>query len=111
MPHTLISGATNSGKSVCANAIIISLLMNYRPDEVQLIMVDLKRVEMLFYVDIPHLLCPIITEADHVGVMLEKLYKRMMDRFDIFAKTGVKNIGTYNRLQVENNQPKMPLLS
>ena len=110
MPHTLISGATNSGKSVCANAIIISLLMNYRPDEVQLIMVDLKRVEMLFYVDIPHLLCPIITEADHVGVMLEKLYKRMMDRFDIFAKTGVKNIGTYNRLQVENNQPKMPFI-
>lgn len=110
MPHTLISGATNSGKSVCVNTIIVSLLMRYKPNEVQLIMVDLKRVELLFYVDLPHLMCPIITKAEHVTVMLEKLHKRMMDRFDTFAIVGVKNIGSYNKFQEEKGLPKMSFI-
>lgn len=110
MPHCLISGATNSGKSVCANTIILSLLMNYKPSEVRMIMVDPKRVEMLFYTDIPHLLCPIITDASKAMVALDKLCKRMMERFDIFAKEGVKNIASYNEKMVSLEKDKMPFI-
>ena len=110
MPHCLISGATNSGKSVCANSIIVSLLMNYKPSEVRMIMVDPKRVEMLFYVDIPHLLCPIITDSNKALVALDKLCKRMMERFDMFAKVGAKNIATYNEMMVANDKEKMPFI-
>lgn len=110
MPHCLISGATNSGKSVCANTIILSLLMNYKPSEVRLIMVDPKRVEMAFYNDIPHLLCPIITDAEKARVALDKLCVEMDKRFTIFSKESVKNIATYNEMMVAKNQNKMPFI-
>lgn len=110
MPHCLISGATNSGKSVCANTIILSLLMNYKPSEVRLIMVDPKRVEMLFYKDIPHLLCPIITEAEKARVALDKLCDEMNKRFTLFAQVGVKNIASYNEMMVNQNKNKMPFI-
>ena len=110
MPHCLISGATNSGKSVCANTIILSLLMNYKPSEVRLIMVDPKRVEMLFYKDIPHLLCPIITESEKARVALDKLCVEMNKRFTEFSKVGVKNIAAYNELMVSQGKYKMPFI-
>ena len=110
MPHCLISGATNSGKSVCANTIILSLLMNYKPSEVRMIMVDPKRVEMLFYTDIPHLLCPIITDAERARVALDKLCDEMNKRFTTYATVGVKNIASYNELMVAQNKHKMPFI-
>ena len=110
MPHCLISGATNSGKSVCANTIILSLLMNYKPSEVRMIMVDPKRVEMLFYKDIPHLLCPIITDSEKARVALDKLCIEMDKRFTIYSQVGVKNIASYNELMIANNKPKMPFI-
>ena len=110
MPHCLISGATNSGKSVCANTIILSLLMNYKPSEVRMIMVDPKRVEMLFYTDIPHLLCPIITDAEKARVALDKLCDEMNERFTIFAGVGVKNIASYNELMLSQNRHKMSFI-
>ncbi len=110
MPHCLISGATNSGKSVCANTIILSILMNYKPSEVRLIMVDPKRVEMLFYKDIPHLLCPIITESEKARVALDKLCLEMDKRFTTFSKVGVKNIASYNEYMVANGNYKMPFI-
>ena len=110
MPHCLISGATNSGKSVCANSIILSLLMNYKPSEVRMIMVDPKRVEMLFYKDIPHLLCPIITDSEKARVALEKLCDEMNKRFSIYAEVGVKNIASYNEMMVASNKPIMPFI-
>ena len=110
MPHCLISGATNSGKSVCANSIILSLLMNYTPDEVKFIMVDPKRVEMSLYTDLPHLLCPIITESEKARVALDKLCQEMDNRFQTFAKNAVKNIAGYNNLMLQNNKDKMPFI-
>ena len=82
MPHCLICGATNSGKSVCANSIILSLLMNYKPNEVRFIMVDPKKVEMLFYKDIPHLLCPITLYPElkvlaiNLNILLQLTYSK-----------------------------------
>lgn len=110
MPHCLISGATNSGKSVCANTIILSILMNYKPNEVKFIMVDPKRVEMLFYKDIPHLLCPIITDSEKARVALDKLCIEMDKRFTTFSQFGVKNIASYNEIQVAENKEKMPFI-
>lgn len=110
MPHCLISGATNSGKSVCANTIILSLLLNYKPSDVRLIMVDPKRVEMLFYKDIPHLLCPIITESEKARVALDKLCVEMNNRFTEFSKVGVKNIASYNELMLSKGKYKMPFI-
>lgn len=110
MPHCLISGATNSGKSVCANSIICSLLLNYKPDELKMIMVDPKKVEMLFYTNLPHLLCPIITESSKALVALDKLVKEMMNRFDTFASLGVKNIGAYNEYKKQKNEAIMPFI-
>lgn len=110
MPHCLISGATNSGKSVCANSIICSLLLNYKPDELKMIMIDPKKVEMLFYTNLPHLLCPIITESSKALVALDKLVKEMMHRFDTFASLGVKNIASYNEYKKQKNEMIMPFI-
>lgn len=110
MPHCLISGATNSGKSVCANSIICSLLLNYKPDELKMIMIDPKKVEMLFYTNLPHLLCPIITESSKALVALDKLVKEMMHRFDTFASLGVKNIASYNEYRKQKNEMIMPFI-
>ena len=110
MPHCLICGATNSGKSVCANSIILSLLMNYKPNEVRFIMVDPKKVEMLFYKDIPHLLCPIITESEKARVALEKLCLEMDRRFTYFSAVGVKNIASYNEKMELEKKEKMPFI-
>jgi S-DNA-T family DNA segregation ATPase FtsK/SpoIIIE len=98
MPHLLIAGATGSGKSVCINAIITSILMTRRADEVRLILIDPKQVELAFFRDIPHLLTGIVTDPRKAAQTLEWLVTEMEDRYRIFALFGVRNITAYNRL-------------
>jgi S-DNA-T family DNA segregation ATPase FtsK/SpoIIIE len=97
MPHLLIAGATGSGKSVCINSIITSILLRNRPDQVKFIMIDPKKVELSFYNDIPHLLAPVVTEAKLAAATLKNwAIKEMEERYDRFSQVGVKNIEGYN---------------
>ena len=95
MPHLLVAGATNSGKSVCLNAIIVSLLYQNNPDDMRLIMVDPKQVELPAYNGIPHLLCPVITEADKTISAMRWCLEEMQNRLSLIKGTG-KNIADYN---------------
>ena len=96
MPHLLIAGATGSGKSVCINSIIISLLLRTNPDDVKLVLVDPKKVEFTPYKDIPHLLWPIIDDPQMAANMLKKIVVIMEERYDAFATAGVRNIDGFN---------------
>jgi S-DNA-T family DNA segregation ATPase FtsK/SpoIIIE len=96
MPHLLIAGATGSGKSVCVNAVICSLLMNNGPESVQLMMVDPKMVELPGYNGIPHLVGPVITDPTHAAGALAWLMLQMDERYRSFADSGVRNIVEYN---------------
>ncbi|MGM9947102.1 MAG: DNA translocase FtsK [Floccifex sp.] len=96
MPHLLIAGATGSGKSVCVNSIICSLLLRTRPDEVKLILIDPKKVEFTPYNDVPHLLAPVITDGDLANKALKVIVKMMDDRYELFGRLGVRNIQAYN---------------
>ncbi len=96
MPHLLIAGATGSGKTVCINSIIVSLLFCRTPDELKLIMIDPKKVEMAPFHRLPHLLCPVITSAGQAALALAWVTKEMEDRYDLCARTGVRNISAYN---------------
>jgi DNA segregation ATPase FtsK/SpoIIIE-like protein len=107
-PHMLIAGTTGSGKSVCMNSIIMSLLIRTSPDDVRLMIVDPKRVEMSAFNNIPHLICPIITEAKKAAVALNKLVTMMESRYEMFKNSGNKNIESYNRWALDNNQEKIP---
>lgn len=98
MPHVLIAGATGSGKSVCINSFIASILFRASPDEVKLILVDPKRVELTQYNDIPHLLTPVIVEPDKVLSALKWAISEMEKRYKLFAEVGVRNIDAYNEL-------------
>jgi S-DNA-T family DNA segregation ATPase FtsK/SpoIIIE len=98
MPHLLIAGATNAGKTICLHSIITSLLMRARPDQVRLIMIDPKRVELMLYDGIPHLLAPIVQTAPLAADLLRKVIREMEHRFDQFAMKGVVNITEYNEL-------------
>jgi len=98
MPHLLIAGATGSGKSVCINSIITSVLMMRRPEEVRLILVDPKQVELAFFREIPHLLTSVVTDARKAAQTLDWIVSEMEDRYRIFALFGVRNIAAYNRL-------------
>jgi S-DNA-T family DNA segregation ATPase FtsK/SpoIIIE len=104
MPHLLIAGSTGSGKSVCTNSIIASILMKYRPDECKLVLVDPKKVELSNYNGVPHLLIPVITDAKKASLALQKVVAEMERRYDIFSETGVKNIESYNNYIVKENQ-------
>ncbi len=97
MPHLLVAGATNSGKSVCLNAIIVSLLYQNNPDDLRFIMVDPKRVELPTYNGIPHLLTPVITEVSKTINSLKWCLNEMDRRYDLLNKAGKKNIQTYNQ--------------
>lgn len=108
MPHLLVAGATNSGKSVCLNAIIVSLLYQNNPDDLKFIMVDPKKVEMHFYNRIPHLLTPVITDVSKTINALKWCLNEMDRRFEILAKVGKRNIQTYN-LAAPNGE-KMPYI-
>lgn len=96
MPHMLIAGTTGSGKSVCVNGIICSILMRAKPDEVKLAMVDPKVVELSVYNGIPHLMCPIVSDPKQAAILLHKMVNEMEKRYHMFASTGTKKIEGYN---------------
>lgn len=103
-PHLLIAGATGSGKSVCENAIITSILLRSHPDNVKLVLIDPKKVEFMPYQDIPHLLWPVITDAKLATLLLEKLVVIMEKRYDQFSKAGAKNLDAYNEYVLKHNE-------
>ena len=107
MPHLLIAGSTGSGKSVCVNCIISSILMRAKPDEVKLIMVDPKKVELSMYNAIPHLLMPVITDPKKASAALQRVVAEMMDRYDKFEDSKTKNIEGYNNY-LRNKNKKLP---
>ncbi|MGL5416688.1 MAG: DNA translocase FtsK 4TM domain-containing protein [Clostridium sp.] len=98
MPHTLIAGATGSGKSVCINTLIVSILYKYSPDEVKLLMVDPKVVELSVYNGIPHLLIPVVTDPKKAAAALNWAVNEMTRRYKLFADSGARNIDSYNQL-------------
>ena len=108
MPHLLIAGSTGSGKSVCINALICSLLMSNAPETVRLLMVDPKMVELPVYNGIPHLLGPVITDPAHAAGALAWLLLQMDDRYRAFADAGVRNIVEYNR-KISHRRDVQPL--
>ncbi len=108
MPHLLIAGATGSGKSVCVNAIICSLLFQYTPDDLRFIMVDPKRVELTVYNGIPHLIDDVITDVETVVAVLGWAVREMELRYKKLEKAGVRNIESYNARMVAEGKPKMP---
>ena len=103
-PHLLIAGATGSGKSVCVNSIITSILMRAKPDEVKLVMVDPKKVELSMYNGAPHLLAPVVTDPKKASVALKKIVDEMEKRYDLFSESGTKNIEGYNKLIDKKNE-------
>lgn len=106
MPHLLIAGATGSGKSVCVNTIISSILMRAKPDEVKLILVDPKKVELSIYNGIPHLLAPVVTDPKKAAAVLREVVAEMERRYDVFASVNARNITSYNEFAKEYNQGK-----
>jgi S-DNA-T family DNA segregation ATPase FtsK/SpoIIIE len=98
MPHMLVAGTTGSGKSVCINTIIMSWLFLKRPDELKLILVDPKVVELKMFGEIPHLACPVITEMNRAAAILEWAIKKMEDRYELLAEAGVRDIASFNKL-------------
>jgi S-DNA-T family DNA segregation ATPase FtsK/SpoIIIE len=102
MPHMLIAGATGSGKTVCVNAILASMLYKFKPDELRLVLVDPKMVEMHSFNVLPHLVVPVVTEAKKVTLALRWCINEMEKRFQILAKAGVRNIASFN------SRPKTP---
>ena len=115
MPHLLIAGSTGSGKSVCVNCIISSILMRAKPDEVKLIMVDPKKVELSMYNAIPHLVMPVITDPKKASAALQRVVAEMEDRYNKFEESKTKNIEGYNNYLKKKNESlpdesKIPLL-
>jgi DNA segregation ATPase FtsK/SpoIIIE, S-DNA-T family len=110
MPHLLIAGATGSGKSVCVNAIISCLLYNNTPEDVRLMMVDPKMVELTVYNGVPHLLSPVVTHMDKVVGVLQWALREMERRYQLFASTTVRNISRYNEKMEANGLKKLPYI-
>ena len=111
MPHMLIAGATGSGKSVCINSLIISLLYKYSPDQVKLLMVDPKVVELSVYNGIPHLLIPVVTDPKKAAGALNWAVNEMNKRYNLFSQMKVKNIESYNNLFDKGEiQEKLPYI-
>lgn len=112
MPHLLIAGTTGSGKSVCINSIITSILLTKRPDEVKLILIDPKMVEMAIFETIPHLMCPIVTDTRRAEQILSWATTKMDERYELLAEARVRNIASYNKLGpetiIERFQPSTP---
>jgi len=101
MPHMLIAGTTGSGKSVCINTIIMGWLYTRRPDELKLVLVDPKMVELSLFSDIPHLMCPVVTEMGRAAAILEWAVDKMEERYELLKEAGVRDIASYNALGEE----------
>ncbi|KGR75480.1 FtsK/SpoIIIE family DNA translocase [Ureibacillus manganicus] len=116
MPHLLVAGSTGSGKSVCINGIIVSILMRAAPHEVKMMLIDPKMVELNVYNGIPHLLAPVVTDARKASQALQKVVSEMERRYDLFSHTGTRNIKGYNdhidKFNAENDEkhPKLPYI-
>src|SRR5699024_10306851 len=116
MPHLLIAGATGSGKSVCINGIITTILMRAKPQEVKMMMIDPKKVELNIYNGIPHLLSPVVTDPKKAAQALRKVVSEMDRRYELFSKSGARNIRGYNESVAVHNQesenkiPKLPYI-
>ncbi|MCY8231801.1 DNA translocase FtsK [Priestia endophytica] len=116
MPHLLVAGATGSGKSVCINGIIISLLMRTKPHEVKMMMIDPKMVELNVYNGIPHLLAPVVTDPKKASQALKRVVSEMERRYELFSHTGTRNIEGYNEHILRHNenedgkQPTLPYI-
>ena len=114
MPHLLIAGSTGSGKSVCINAIIASLLYRFSPDQLRFVMIDPKVVELQHYNSLPHLVVPVVTDPKKVILALRWVVNEMEKRYQIFARVGVRNIGTFNsrpNKKLVPQEPELPLIS
>ncbi len=109
MPHLLVAGSTGSGKSVCINNFIATILMRYKPNEVKLILIDPKKVELSNYNGVPHLLCPVVTNPKKASAVLQKIVIEMENRYELFAEENVKNITSYNE-KVDKLNAKNPEL-
>ncbi|WP_257351484.1 FtsK/SpoIIIE family DNA translocase [Pseudalkalibacillus decolorationis] len=113
MPHLLVAGATGSGKSVCINGIITSILMKAKPHEVKMMMIDPKMVELNVYNGIPHLLAPVVTEPKKAAQALKRVVSEMERRYELFSHSGTRNVEGYNNMikrQNEESEAKQPLL-
>ena len=105
MPHLLVAGATGAGKSVCLNGILLSLLYRTQPEEMRLLLVDPKRIEMAMYADEPHLIHPVVTEMSEAKNALDWAVHEMDQRYEAMARMGVRNVASYNqRLASYNGQ-------
>ena len=109
-PHALVAGTTGSGKSIFVNSIIVSLIMRNSPDDLKLVLVDPKKVEMSRYKDMPHLLCPIITEAQEAKALVEKLCQEMEDRYVLFSQNNCSNIKEFNEDAPSLGLEKLPYI-
>ncbi|MFD1928647.1 DNA translocase FtsK [Sporosarcina siberiensis] len=116
MPHVLIAGSTGSGKSVCINGIIISILMRAKPHEVKMMMIDPKMVELNVYNGVPHLLAPVVTDPRKASQALQKVVSEMERRYELYSHTGTRNIEGYNEHidvwneENEEKHPRMPYI-
>ncbi len=109
MPHMLIAGTTGSGKSVCMNTIIMSFLYTKKPNELKLVLVDPKMVEMSQFKDIPHLMCPVVTEMPKAAAILEWAVTKMDERYELLAKAGCRDIGGYNELEWDELKERLEI--
>lgn len=111
MPHLLVAGATGSGKSVCINSIIVSILYKAKPDEVKFLMIDPKKVELNVYNGIPHLLAPVVTDPRRASLALKKVVAEMEHRYELFAKAGARNLEAYNDMMADDPEAEqLPLI-
>ena len=105
-PHLLVAGSTGSGKSVCINSMLVSILMRTKPEEVQLVLVDPKKVELSMYNGVPHLKTPVVTDPKKANIVLKKIVAEMEHRYDLFEQSGTKNIAGYNAYIDKKNKTK-----
>ena len=109
MPHMLIAGTTGSGKSVCMNTIIMGFLYTKKPSELKMVLVDPKMVEMSQFKDIPHLMCPVVTEMGKAAAILEWACTKMDERYELLAEAGCRDIGAYNELTWEELKERLSI--
>ncbi|WP_078555530.1 DNA translocase FtsK [Bacillus alkalicellulosilyticus] len=110
MPHGLVAGSTGSGKSVCINSILVSLLYKATPEQVKLLLIDPKMVELAPYNEVPHLISPVITDAKQATAALKWIVLEMERRYELFSQRGTRDISRYNDLYSEGNEPALPYI-